>query len=195
MSVLGGGGARWAITALVLLGLAGVVGWQALKWYYPFPYRETIERHAGEHRIDPLLVAAVMRVESGFNPRAVSAKGARGLMQLMPETAEWVAQQMGLEPFALDMLFDPEVNVALGVWYLADLWRLFDGNTVLVLAAYNGGRGNVRRWMNEGEWTGTIDELSEIPFPETRAFVRKVLSAYTIYRRLWGSRATLDLAL
>lgn len=187
VAVVGSGrGIRLLVLALFFAVVAAVVAWQALRWYYPFPYRQTVERHAREHRIDPLLVASIMRVESGFNPRAVSAKGARGLMQLMPETAQWVAEQMGMASFTPEMLFDPEINVAMGVWYLADLWRLFEGDTVLALAAYNGGRGNVRRWLNEEAWSGAIEEIDDIPFPETRAYVRKVLATYTIYRRLWG---------
>ncbi len=166
-----------------------------LRTSYPLPYRETVERYALTHQIDPLLIASIMRVESGFNPYAISAKGARGLMQLMPETAEWVAERVGIESFALEMLFEPEMNVRLGAWYLADLRRLFEGETVLALAAYNGGRGNVLRWLSDEEWSGTIEEIDDIPFPETRAYVRKVLSTYSMYRRLWGRSIDGELAL
>lgn len=166
-----------------------------MRAYFPLPYKETVERHALAHQLDPLLIASIMRVESGFDPRAISVKGARGLMQLMPETAQWVAEQMGMDAFGLEMLFEPEVNVRMGAWYLSDLRRLFEGETVLALAAYNGGRGNVLRWLNEQAWSGAIEEISDIPFPETREYVRRVLSTYTIYRRIWGPVIGSELAL
>lgn len=158
---------------------------------YPLHYRDVVVRHASEHRIDPLLVTAVMHVESSFRPDAVSAKGAKGLMQLMPPTAAWAAEQMGMNAYSEEMLFDPDVNVSLGVWYLATLRRLFDDDTALALAAYNGGRANVLRWLEEEAWSGAIEDADDIPFPETRAYVRKVLKTYEWYRRVWGSEVGL----
>ena len=153
---------------------------------YPLRYHDVVARHAAEHRVDPLLITAVMYVESGFRADAVSPKGAKGLMQLMPATAEWAAQQMGMSDYSEEKLFEPEVNVAIGVWYFATLRRLFDGDTALALAAYNGGRANVLRWLEEQAWSGLAEEADDIPFPETRAYVRKVLHTYEWYRRLWG---------
>lgn len=176
-----------AFIAVFLIGTVAYVGlWPALRWYYPLEYRQAAERHAENHRIDPLLLVAVMRIESDFNPTAVSPKGARGLMQVMPETALWAAQQMGLSSFEVDQLFDPEVNIAIGSWYLATLRNQFDGDTVLALAAYNGGRTNVLRWLSEESWSGEVETIDDIPFPETRGYVRKVLDTYAWYRRLYG---------
>lgn len=186
---------RRIVMMLIAGALLALFALMFLRAYYPFPYRESVERYALEYQIDPLLIASIMRVESSFNPHAVSPKGARGLMQLMPETAQWVASQMDMEEFDVDMLFDPEVNVAMGAWYLADLRRLFDGHTVLALAAYNGGRGNVRRWLSEQAWSGEVESLDDIPFPETRAYVDKVLSTYTMYRWVWGRSIHAQLAL
>lgn len=176
---------------IVLLGVIAVVFFYRplMEYMYPLHYRDVVYRHATQHQLDPLLVTAIMSVESSFNPRAVSSKGAKGLMQLMPPTAEWAAAQMGMEPFSEDMLFDPDINVSIGVWYLANLRRLFDGDMALALAAYNGGRANVLRWLEEETWSGTIEDADDIPFPETRAYVRKVLHRYEWYRRVWTNEA------
>lgn len=123
----------------------------------PTPYGELIYDTARRHAVNPLLVAAVIRVESNFDPRAVSAKGARGLMQLMPETAS----RFGFEPSSLD---EPEVNLEAGVRYLAWLGRRFGGDLPLVLSGYNAGHQAVERY-------GGVP-----PFPETRAYVDSVLA-------------------
>lgn len=176
----------------VLLAAACILLYKPLMQHaYPLHYKDVVLRHATEHRIDPLLVTAVMHVESSFRPNAVSPKGAKGLMQLMPATAEWAASQMGMESYSEEMLFDPEVNVAIGVWYLANLRRLFDNDTALALAAYNGGRANVLRWLEEESWAGTVEDADSIPFPETRAYVKRVLATYEWYRRVWGAEVGL----
>ena len=180
---------RAVLTFLSLGILVALSADQLVRWYYPVPFRETVVRYALTHDLDPLLVTAVMRVESNFDPLAVSIKGARGLMQIMPETAEWIADQVGMPEFDVEMLFEPEINVALGAWYLADLHRLFEGETVLALAAYNGGRANVMRWLRDSAWSGKAEEISDIPFPETRSYVRKVLAMYAVYQRVWGKDA------
>lgn len=153
--------------------------------FYPFPHREAIRYYAGAYGVDPFLVAAVMKAESNFNPHAVSERGARGLMQIMPETGRWAAGQIGGMTFSPDQLFEPETNIKLGTWYLADLGQEFHGDPILVLAAYNGGRGNVQQWLATNKMNPGLSSVSRIPFPETRLFVRKVLSYYNIYRKLY----------
>jgi soluble lytic murein transglycosylase len=142
--------------------------------YYPYRYRTIIEQQASRYEVDPLLVAAVIRVESKFHPEAISRKGAVGLMQIMPSTAEWIAEQLGFEDLTKEMLFDPEINIRFGTWYLANLAKEFDGNLVLVIASYNGGRGQVSRWLEQGTWSGRYEDRAEIPFGETRLFLAKV---------------------
>jgi len=92
---------------------------------------------------------------------------------------------MGIEDFRTEMLLDPEVNIQLGTWYLASLDRQFDGRLDVIIAAYNGGRGQVGRWLDEGTWTGYYRDSAQIPFPETRLFLAKVRKAYHSYRRLY----------
>lgn len=193
----GGAGAARARGVRVAAGLlvAVVAAWLVARGLYPYPaaYRPLIEREARRHGFDPLFVAAVVYVESRFDPFAVSSRGARGLMQLMPETGLWAARRLGWGRIDPDELFLPEVNVRLGTWYLAELRRTFGGDVVLMLAAYNGGEGNVRRWAERhpvGDPGADLERrLAALPFGETREFVRRVFRTYAIYRwlyRPWG---------
>ncbi|CCO07285.1 lytic transglycosylase domain-containing protein [Desulforamulus hydrothermalis] len=154
--------------------------------WYPLQHQEVIYHYAAANKLDPLLVAAVIKTESNFNARATSPKGARGLMQIMPDTANWISQQIGGGPVAPDKLYNPEINISLGTWYLADLLDEFNGDLVLATAAYNAGRGNVRSWLNEQHWTGEHKTIDQIPFWETRQYIRRVLWNYKVYNYLYG---------
>ncbi|MBP2653501.1 MAG: slt 2 [Firmicutes bacterium] len=160
--------------------------WFQKNCLYPFPYQEIVYRHALKNEVDPFLAVAVIRTESKFLPEARSDKGAVGLMQMMPETARWVAGQIKYNGFYDNLLNDPEVNICFGTWYLASLNGEFNNNEVLVLAAYNGGRGNVKEWMRKYGWTDEFHEIEAIPFKETRDYVRKVLEAKKRYQSLYG---------
>ncbi len=153
--------------------------------FHPLRYCAEIGAAAAEQGLDPFLIAAVIRTESSFREEAVSSEGARGLMQLLPSTAEWLASQNGESDFHPDKLFEPGYNIAVGSRYLAGLLRQFGGNEVAALAAYNGGRGRVQRWLEEGLWDGSEAALARIPFGETRAFVKRVLKNYRSYRELY----------
>ena len=172
------------VVAVIAFVLIGGWGWVERSWIYPYDYRSYIETSAESRRTDPFLVAAVIKHESKFEPRARSDGGALGLMQLMPATAEWIARQLG-EPFTEEYLYDPALNIRYGVWYLAELEREFGDNDILALAAYNAGRGNVRDWMERFHWTQQFDEIEAIPYPETRFYVRRVLEDREQYKRLY----------
>jgi len=174
------------VVALLGIGLALVAYRYILLSLYPVPYRDLIWRYAAQNGLDPYLVTAVIKVESNFRPDAVSAKGAVGLMQVMPDTARWAASKMGvLAPTAGDLV-DPETNVRIGTWYLAELGREFEGNMVLTLAAYNAGRGMVHEWVADGTLAESNTGVDSIPFAETRNFVRRVLQTEERYRQLYG---------
>lgn len=173
-----------AIAVLVVIA-AGPIIWRIL---YPLPYRPFIEKYATANNLDPMLVAAVIKVESGFRPDAVSPKDARGLMQVLPSTGAWIATQIAIPNYNDTMLYDPEVNVRLGCWYLGNLLRQFEGQLPIALAAYNGGRGNVQNWINSGLWTGQEADISQIPFAETRGYVWKVLRIYAVYQELYSTQ-------
>ncbi|AVX19889.1 soluble lytic murein transglycosylase [Carboxydocella sporoproducens DSM 16521] len=179
----------WTGVAVLFLLILIIGQSRALwKWLYPFPYQEVIYREAERYHLDPLLVAAVIHTESKFNPRARSEKGAIGLMQLMPETARWAASQLQLGSVKEEDLLRPELNIKLGCWYINQLAREFNGDMIIVLAAYNGGSGNVRKWLEKEKWSGQHSTIDDIPFPETRAYVKKTLRAYEIYQILYAQK-------
>lgn len=171
------------ITAILTVGLLRSP--QAGRLLYPFPHREVIERYANKYGVDPLLVVAVIRVESRFEQNAVSRKGALGLMQLMPATAHWIASQLGVTGLTEEMILKPEINIRFGIWYLANLASEFNHNQELILAAYNAGRGRVASWLAEGVWSGRYEDLADIPFTETRNYVFRVSRAYSRYQELY----------
>lgn len=176
------------VSILILAVGCGVytTDWFQKKYIYPFPYQEIVYRYALENEIDPFLIAGVIRAESKFNTQAVSPKGAMGLMQMMPETAKWVAEQMENKNFNTEHLESPEVNIAMGTWYLASLRKEFKSNEVLMLAAYNGGRGNVKQWMGQYGWTMSFNDPEKIPFRETKEYVNRVLYSKKRYQELYS---------
>lgn len=174
----------WLILLVAILAL--VLNIERIgRHFYPFPYQEIVFRYAFQEDLDPFLLAAVIKTESNFRATARSHKGALGLMQVMPETGRWVAEETGEPPLLPGDLLDPETNIRLGTSYLAYLHTQFRGDPVLALAAYNAGRGNVLRWLEQARWTGELATLDEIPFPETRRYVRKVLFTQQVYRYLY----------
>lgn len=179
--------------ALLLLLLFGVFfvcasyqsDWLQKKLFYPYPYRELIAEYAKAENLERSLVAGVILSESKFKNEARSHKGALGLMQLMPDTAKWIAEQMEDDAFLLEELNDPEINIRFGTWYLNSLRQEFKGNEVLMLAAYNAGRGNVKEWMKKYQWDMNFSDIQQIPFKETREYVAKVLKSKQKYDLLY----------
>ena len=133
-----------------------------------------ITQCADEEQISAELLEAVILTESKFNEKAVSHVGAVGMMQLMPETARWISEESGLPS---NNLGSPEQNIPLGAWYLNYLLEKYHNNEVLALAAYNAGRGNVDEWIEKNRWQEGFSDMEKIPFPETREFVKSVVTA------------------
>ncbi|MBE3578237.1 MAG: lytic transglycosylase domain-containing protein [Limnochordales bacterium] len=183
---------RLLSVVLLLLVSAGiwVGGLRILYHLYPLTYAEVVDRYAREYSIDPFLIMAMIRVESSFKPQSISPRGAVGLMQVMPATAQDMAARIGIEEFDPEHdLLEPETNIRIGVCYLADLVREFGPRTAVVLAAYNAGRGTVRRWLEQEIWDGDPGGLARVPYDETRRYVARVLTTvrwyYRIYRGRW----------
>lgn len=173
---------------MVLTALLGFCIYQRVdlqKIIYPYPHRAIIEKYAAQYGVDPLLVLAVIREESKFFPQSESHKGARGLMQLMPSTAQSIAKSIGDKAYHEEDLLNPEKNIQYGTWYLAHLQKLFSNHRTLVIAAYNGGSGHVQEWIKSGQ----IDPLNlhqeDIPFKETRDYIGRVLRSYEKYSQLY----------
>ena len=155
------------------------------KYFYVYPYHDTVMKYAEIYHVDSNLTAAVIKSESKFKHTALSHRGAVGRMQLMPDTAEWIAGQIGDKSYNVESLHEPDRNIRYGTWYLAELQREFKGNDVLALAAYNAGRGNVKAWMDENNWSYSFHDIDAIPYKETRDYVRQVIGDRKKYRELY----------
>ena len=143
----------------------------------PLRHEDIIRQQAAEKGLDPALVAGVIYAESKFTD-ATSHAGAQGLMQITPDTAEHIAQLSGATSFEVDDLSDPDINIRYGAFFLRYLMNRYDDNLVLVLAAYNAGSGNVDKWLDEGR-----TRVRDIPFPETREYIKRVINARGAYTR------------
>jgi soluble lytic murein transglycosylase len=168
-----------AILAVLGVGFATLQtskpGWWERVWY-PLRYEQIVRGHAHNYDLDPALLAAVIYQESKFKADARSSSGALGLMQLLPATAEGIAVHTGGTQFRTSDLYDPEINIRYGSWYLRHLLNKYDDEET-ALAAYNAGQDNVDRWRASG---------SGIQFAETRAYVKRVEELKKIYRRAYG---------
>lgn len=171
------------IIILIILA-AGMALYSAVRTLYPLDYREMIEEYSARYDLDPYLVAAIIRVESSFRPGAVSRKNARGLMQISEGTGKWAADKLDLKRYSAETLFDPDTNIRIGCWYLSTLYNEF-GDTELVLAAYNGGSGNVTQWLKNSKYSRDGSSLDIIPFKETENYLKKVKASYDIYKMLY----------
>jgi len=169
------------LVALALLVIAVIAGVFLVNRYYPLRYLDIVNEHAEMFDLEPDLILAVIHAESRFNSSAVSRAGASGLMQIMESTAYWLAPQMGLDDFNYEtQIFDPEVNIHIGTFYLNMLINRF-GDVDVALAAYNAGSGRVRGWLGDPEFSEDGVTLDHIPFPETRNYIERVATNRRIY--------------
>jgi soluble lytic murein transglycosylase len=176
---------RLALLVVLLAVAAGAFAYvheTSPAWYerirYPLRYSEYVRVHAREHGLDPALMAAVIYQESKFRSDAQSSSGAIGLMQLTPSTAHGIAVRTGGHAFRTSDLYNPEINIRYGAWYLHNLFAKYHSER-LVLAAYNAGQGNVDRWLAHDE---------PIQFAETRAYVSRVEHLKHVYATAWRSK-------
>ena len=181
---------RHTVAVLIILVLSVVIGFAfsgALtlleRVTHPREYREFVECYAAEYGVPESIVYAVIKSESGFDSSAVSRVGAIGLMQIMPDTFEWLTSLTG-EECETGLLYDPETNIRYGTYLLSILYRSY-GRWETAYAAYNAGMGNVNEWLDTPEYTDENGVLVEIPFKETRSYVRSVTAAREVYERLY----------
>ena len=171
--ILGAAAVTGVATALVLPTLHKTIDEITL----PLRHEDIIRQQAAAKGLDPALIAGVIYAESKFRD-LTSRAGAQGLMQLTPDTAEYIAKNSGGTKFQLDDLSTPQVNISYGAWYLRYLMNRYHDNLVLVLAAYNAGGGNVDRWVREGR-----TRVRDIPYAETREYIKRVIDARGAYAR------------
>jgi soluble lytic murein transglycosylase len=173
-----------AIAAAVTMAILSPWADKAVKEIrLPLRHDDIIRQQANDKNLDPSLIAGVIYVESRFRDQTSHA-GAKGLMQIMPGTADYIAHKSGGTAFVQGDLAEPQINIAYGSWYMRYLLEHYHGNTVLALAAYNAGEGKVDEWWQSAAERGERFRVADhIPFPETRDYVAKVLEARRAYRR------------
>ncbi|MBE3127436.1 MAG: tetratricopeptide repeat protein [Candidatus Atribacteria bacterium] len=155
--------------------------WQSL---YPAYFEDMIREYALKYEIDPLLALAMIREESRFNAWNESVAGARGLMQIIFSTGEWIAQKLNFEDFNDEMLFSPEVNINLGCWYIGYLKERFLNDPILIISGYNAGPGTTSKWIKQYDRSDLDNFVENIPYSETREHIKKVMKSYQMYKRL-----------
>ena len=178
------------LALLIALGVYYIAQYRRHLVYaqYPLRYKDLIVRTAGDFDLEPWHVAAVVRCESSFDPNATSGVGARGLMQIMPDTGEWLAgkfkEKDGYDP---ESLYDPETNLKYGCWYLNWLMGRYNRDLVLVTSAYHAGHGTVDKWLSDSAVSpdGQTIQPDAIPYASTKTYVSRVLRAYEKYEELY----------
>lgn len=154
---------------------------------FPLPYRKSLEEYCRAEMLDPYLMAALIRQESEFNPKAVSRANARGLAQVMPGTGKQLSRKLGIR-FRTAMLFSPDTNLKLGTYYLKQLSDELQGKQEAALASYNAGKTHVTAWLAAANYREPSEFVESIPFNETRNYVQSVLRNAEVYRRLYGPK-------
>jgi soluble lytic murein transglycosylase len=186
------GGRRGRLAALALALLLGVgaaatvaglgpLGRAVRELTLPLRHEDVIRQQAAEKHLDPALLAGVVYEESKFRNQTSHA-GARGLMQVTPETARFIARRSGATRFNEADLSNPQINIAYGAYFLRYLVDRYRGNQTLAIAAYNAGQANVDKWVRRAGGPGRFDTVRDIPFPETRAYVAGVFARQRDYR-------------
>ena len=185
---------RFAIVVAAVLGIAlaaylagrGPVEEAVREIVLPLRHEDIIRQQARDKDLDPALIAAVIYQESKFQDRTSEA-GARGVMQILPSTAAYIARKSGGTEFEQGDLANPQINIAYGAWYLRYLLDHYEGNERLAIAAYNGGETNVDKWVADAGGPETFDRDADIPFSETRAYVASVEEKKAEYRKNYAS--------
>ncbi|NMB32790.1 MAG: lytic transglycosylase domain-containing protein [Clostridium sp.] len=157
----------------------------AMTRMYPTRYKEYVFKYSNEYELDPYLVFSVIKAESSFNPDATSHMNARGLMQVTDETALWIAEMMGIKDFDPQSIYNPQVNIMFGCWFLSYLSRQFD-SVDLVIASYNAGGTRVRSWLNDSRYSNSGKTLTVIPYGETAQYLKRVKNYYSVYKKLYA---------
>jgi len=169
------------LVILVFLLLIAVGGYIFILNRYPLRYQESIVEYAGKYELDPYFVCSIIWTESKFAPDVKSDRGAVGLMQIMPQTGEWIAGKLK-EDFSLEDLEDPAINIRYGCWYLHFLSERLGGDRDLVAAAYNAGHNRVESWLEDPKYSADGTSLDKIPFEETKTYVERTRASYKIYQ-------------
>lgn len=174
------------IIALVIVAILAFIGYDSyIRNSHPIKYEGFVERYSEEYGVDKFLVYAVIKTESGYRPDAVSNVGARGLMQIMETTFDWIKFKTGDDESVYYDMYDPQTNIKYGCWFLGYLYNEF-GNLEAVAAAYHAGRGQVNEWLSDSRYSADGVHLDVIPTEDTAHYVSKITKAYNTYLRLYN---------
>lgn len=175
------------VVLIVVLALILAGNYAAKEYLFPLKYDEIVTKYSEEFSVDKYLILSVIKAESNFSNDANSHKKAKGLMQLVDSTAIESAEELGILYFMPDpQLYDAELNIQLGTYYIDKLLEQYNGDIELTLAAYNAGMGNVAKWLNDKTYSSDGKSLDYIPFGETKKYVDKVKTYYNVYKYLYN---------
>ena len=177
-----------AIVILLTLIVFFLCAYCFTKILFPVKYFNTIKKYCLKYNLEPELVCSIIYTESKFKINAISKKNARGLMQIKKTTADWAASKINLKDYNYNKIFEPEININIGCWYINNLLKQFNNNYKLVLCAYNAGSGNVSKWLLDKKYSRDQKNLFYIPFKETRNYVKRVMLHKKIYRIIIHNR-------
>lgn len=175
---------RFSIIFFIFIILGSVVSLMIL---FPLRHINTIQTMAKKYGLSTAFICSVVHAESKFKQKAVSHKGASGLMQLTEPTANWLAEEIPLKDYSYNKIFNPEINIELGSYYLRKLIDRYSGDVDLALSAYNAGSGNVSKWLDNDVYSKDGESLDHIPFKETRNYIKRVnfnLKVYNVLLKL-----------
>lgn len=179
-----------AIKIIIILGVITLILLyafkpQILQKLYPIKYQEHVEKAAELNEVDKLLIYSIIKAESGFKEDVKSSSGAIGLMQIMFPTAQEIARKIDIQDLTEEQLYEAEKNIMIGTKYFATLLETYNGNVNLAIIAYNAGMGNVNSWLSEGIINENGTDIENIPFEETKMYVKKILQNYKIYKEIY----------
>ena len=178
------------IVLSILIGLAATLVWDMIdRGNHPRDYSDLVSKYSEEYNVPDYIIYAVIKVESDFDPDARSSADARGLMQMTPDTFKWLTSDAHLNEDLLSVtLYDPEVNIRYGTYYLSYLYRKFDYNWDTAFAAYNAGPTRVSQWLEDSEYSDGEGNLTKIPIKQTREYVSKVNSEIEQYKKIYTEK-------
>lgn len=178
--------AKKFLAVLVIITAIAVLNFKVIiKNVYPVRYQNEVVKYSAQYDLDQNLVYSLIKVESKFNPYAKSQKGAVGLMQITSGTGKYISSLLKEKSYSDERLYDAETNIKYGCYYMSKLLKDFNGNIDCMLAAYNGGEGNARKWITTDEDGNMVLDTKQIPFSETKNYIERVNKNYKIYKWLY----------
>lgn len=175
---------KLTIIIIIIVAVLLLFKTQILQKIYPQKYSGYVEKYAEENNLDPLLIYSIIKAESNFKEDAKSKSNAIGLMQIMETTAKEIGKELGIEQITVEKLYEPEINIKIGTTYFKILLDKYKNHNLAIIA-YNAGMGNLDQWIEQGIMDRQGENIENIPFPETKNYVKKILQNYKIYQEIY----------